>query len=173
MTPGKPEEIAREDIDAQLVSSGWVVQDMAELNLAAACGVAVREYPMAKGHGKADYLLFVDGQAVGALEAKKVGHTLTGVEGQAVKYGDGVPRELDVPVRPLPFLYVSTGVETEFTNRLDPEPRSRRVFAPHRPETIQEWLQADILKQWVKGWTPMAMAAAEPSPSLDHQGLVL
>jgi hypothetical protein len=34
MTPGKPEEIAREDIDAQLVSSGWVVQDMAELNLA-------------------------------------------------------------------------------------------------------------------------------------------
>ena len=164
MTPGKPEEIAREDIDAQLVSSGWVVQDMAELNLAAACGVAVREYPMAKGHGKADYLLFVDGQAVGALEAKKVGHTLTGVEGQAVKYGDGVPRELDVPVRPLPFLYVSTGVETEFTNRLDPEPRSRRVFAPHRPETIREWLQADILKQWVKGWTPMAMAAAEPSP---------
>ena len=88
-------------MDAQLVSSGWVVQDMAELNLAATSGVAVREFPMAKGHGNADYLLFVDGQAVGALEAKKVGHTLTGVEGQAVEYGDGVPRELDVLVRPL------------------------------------------------------------------------
>jgi len=33
MTPGKPEEIAREQIDAQLASSGWVVQDMADLNL--------------------------------------------------------------------------------------------------------------------------------------------
>jgi type I restriction enzyme R subunit len=84
MTPAKPEEIAREQIDAQLASSGWVVQDMADLNLAAASGVAVREFSVARGHGQADYLLFVDGQAVGALEAKKVGHTLTGVEGQAV-----------------------------------------------------------------------------------------
>jgi len=47
--------------------------------------------------------------------------------------------------RPLPFLYVSTGVETKFTNSLDPEPRSRRIFAPHRPETLREWLQADNL----------------------------
>ena len=130
MTPAKPEEIAREEIDAQLASSGWVVQDMADLNLSAASGVAAREYPMARGYGFADYLLFVDGQAVGALEAKKVGHTLTGVEGQALKYGEGVPRELDVPARPLPFLYVSTGVETKFTNGLDPEPRSRRILAP-------------------------------------------
>ena len=163
MTPAKPEEIAREQIDAQLASSGWVVQDVADLNLSAASGVAVREFPMARGYGFADYLLFVDGQAVGALEAKKAGHTLTGVEGQALKYGDGVPRELDVPARPLPFLYVSTGVETKFTNSLDPEPRSRRIFGPHRPETLREWLQADNLKQWVTGWTPRAMAAAEPS----------
>jgi len=46
---------------------------MADLNLSAASGVAVREYPMARGYGFADYLLFVDGQAVGALEAKKAG----------------------------------------------------------------------------------------------------
>jgi type I restriction enzyme R subunit len=81
MTPPKPEEAAREQIDAQLASSGWVVQDMADLNLAAGPGIAVREYQMARGYGAADYLLFVDGQAVGALEAKKAGHTLTGVEG--------------------------------------------------------------------------------------------
>jgi len=102
MTPPKPEEAAREQIDAQLVSSGWVVQDMADLNLSASLGVAVREYPMARGYGAADYLLFVDSQAVGALEAKKVGHTLGGVAKQAQKYGDGVPKELDVPVRPCP-----------------------------------------------------------------------
>ena len=33
------------------------------------------------------------------------------------------------PGAPLPFLYESTGVETRFTNRLDPEPRSRRSSA--------------------------------------------
>lgn len=39
----------------------------------------------------------------------------------------------------LPFLYESTGVETFFTIRLDPEPRSRRVFAFHQPDTLVEW----------------------------------
>jgi type I restriction enzyme R subunit len=85
--PAKPEEIAREQIDAQLASSGWVVQDMDDLNLSAASGVAAREFPMARGHGQANYLLFVDGQTVGALEAQNAGHTLTRVEGQAVKEG--------------------------------------------------------------------------------------
>ena len=44
--------------------------------------------------------------------------TLTGVEGQAEKYASGVPEHLPAKVRPLPFLYQSTGVETRFTNRL-------------------------------------------------------
>ncbi len=38
-------------------------------------------------------------------------------------------------------MYESTGVETRFTNRLDPEPRSRRVFSFHRPETFARWLE--------------------------------
>jgi type I restriction enzyme, R subunit len=41
---------------------------------------------MAKDYGFADYLLFVDGKAVGALEAKKEGVPLIGIEGQAKKY---------------------------------------------------------------------------------------
>lgn len=43
-------------------------------------------------------------------------------------------------MRPLPFLYESTGVETRFTNRLDPEPRSRDLFSFHRPETVASWV---------------------------------
>jgi len=62
-----------------------------EMNLSAGTGVAVREFKMAKGHGFADYLLFFDGKAVGALEAKPAGHTLVGVETQALKYGEGLP----------------------------------------------------------------------------------
>ncbi len=165
MTPPRPEEAAREDIDAALIKAGWVVQDMGDLNLAAGVGVAVREFQMARGYGRADYLLFVDGQAVGALEAKKAGHTLIGVEAQVLKYGEGLPPELEAPIRPLPFLYLSTGVETRFSNRLDPEPRSRRVFAPHRPETLAEWLHADSLADWTRGWArPQPTAAADAPP---------
>src|SRR4029079_18845600 len=63
-----------------------------------------------------------------------------GVEIQTAKYSIGLPDKMNAPVRPLPFLYESTGIETQFTNGLDPEPRSRRVFAFHRPETFAEWI---------------------------------
>src|SRR5438093_1909648 len=42
---------------------------------------------------------------------------------------------------PLPFAYESTGVETQFTNQLDPSPKSRNGFAFHRPETLLEYLE--------------------------------
>ena len=105
---------------------------------------------LALGHGNADYLLYVDRQAVGAVEAKPAGFTLTGVKPQIDKYSKGLPANLPAPIRQLPFLYVSTGVETNFVNLLDPEPRSRRVFSFHRPETISEWLQANNLPDWVR-----------------------
>ena len=113
---------------------------MAALNVSAARGVAVREFGLQHGHGTADYLLYVDGRAVGVVEAKPVGHTLTGVESQSGKYGAGLPDNLPCYVRPLPFLYESTGVETRFTNGLDPQPRSRNVFSFHTPETLAGWL---------------------------------
>ncbi|MEJ7756201.1 MAG: hypothetical protein WKF83_07635 [Nocardioidaceae bacterium] len=64
------EQRARVLIDRQLVAAGWVVQDKKDLNLFAAQGVAVRESIMAAGHGRADYLLYVDKAAVGVIEAK-------------------------------------------------------------------------------------------------------
>ena len=38
------------------------------------------------GHGFADYLPYVDGRAMGVVEAKKEGVTLTGVETQSEKH---------------------------------------------------------------------------------------
>ena len=113
---------------------------MSALNVHAARGVAVREFPLRNGHGAADYLLYVDGRAAGVVEAKPEGHTLTGVEAQSGRYGAGLPENLPYYVRPLPFLYESTGVETRFTNGLDPQPRSRNVFSFHTPETLADWL---------------------------------
>jgi len=37
-------------------------------------------------------------------------------------------------------VWESTGVETHFTNGLDPEPRARSVFAFFRPELLVQWL---------------------------------
>lgn len=139
----RPEEKARTKIDEVLRTTGWVVQGRDEVNVRATRGVAVREFPLRRGHGFADYLLYVDGRAAGVVEAKKEGETLTGVEIQAEKYSAGLPDQIPALVRPLPFLYQSTGVETRFTNRLDPDPRSRQVFHFHRPETLARWLAAD------------------------------
>jgi type I restriction enzyme R subunit len=135
----KPEAKAREQIDRQLAEAGWLIQDRVAANPHAALGVAIREFPL-KG-GPVDYGLYVGGAVAGAVEAKKEGWTLSGVEFQSQRYSIGLPDTLPAYRRPLPFLYESTGTETQFTNLLDPEPRSREVFTFHRPETHREWLQ--------------------------------
>ena len=136
-----PEELARINIDKQLVACGWVIQDMSELNRYAGLGVAVREFPLQTG--EADYLLFVDGKAVGVIEAKSEGTTLSGVAEQAGNYVVGLPPNIPHVTLPLPFQYESTGVETLFRDNRDPSPRSRRVFAFHRPEFLNELLTDD------------------------------
>lgn len=109
--PVTPEDRARENIDKQLIDCGWIIQSRDKANITAARGVAIREFPMKPGFGEADYLLYVDGQAVGVVEAKKEGSTLTGFEIQTTKYSEGLPDSLPAPRRPLPFCYQSTGVE--------------------------------------------------------------
>ena len=133
MTPA-PEAEAREQIDRLLHAAGWSVQDSRSVDIHAVRGVAIREFAL-PGYGFADYLLYIDAKAAGVIEAKPVGTTLTGVEVQSGKYTQGLPEGLPCWHNPLPFSYQSTGVETRFTNGLDPEPRSRNVFAFHRPET--------------------------------------
>ncbi len=135
-----PEARARQTIDALLTAAGWHVCDVANANLRAATGVAIREFPLDAGHGFADYLLYVNGKACGVIEAKKEGATLSGVEVQSARYAQGLPASLPAWRRPLPFVFESTGVETRFTNGLDPLPRARPVFAFFRPELLVQWL---------------------------------
>jgi type I restriction enzyme R subunit len=65
--PDTPEQKARLEIDADLVTAGWLVQDRDELDLTAGRGVAVREFSMKQGFGVADYLLYVNRKAIGAV----------------------------------------------------------------------------------------------------------
>mgnify|MGYP001594611576 FL=1 len=135
-----PEDQAREHIDQALEQAGWRVQSYKSANLHAGRGVVLRNFPLESGHGFADYLLYLDGKAAGVVEAKKEGFPLIGVEIQSAKYSEGLSPHLPAHVRPLPFLYQSTGIETRFTNGLDPEPRSRQTFAFHKPDMLAEWL---------------------------------
>jgi len=143
--PLTPEQLAREKIDAQLSAAGWVIQRYKDFDPSLGRGIALIEVPV--NIGSADYLLLVDKQPVGVIEAKKEGTTLSGVADQSGHYGDQLPDFL-AQKGPLPFLYESTGVETFFRDRRDPEPRSRRVFTFHRPETLAEWIaQPDTLRK--------------------------
>ena len=138
----KPEQKARQNIDRLLTAAGWVIQDREQMNLGESLGIAVREYPMSSG--PTDYLLFIDRRAIGVIEAKPEGTTLSGVSEQTEKYLRGVPPLLSVYQKPLPFGYESTGVETFFRNLRDPASRTRRVFAFHKPETLLRWIQQPL-----------------------------
>lgn len=137
-----PEAKAREQIDASLTSSGWVLQDISRINPMASLGVAVREYPTSTG--PVDYALFVEGKPVGVVEAKKddLGENITVVEGQSGRYANSTFKHIttDYQIR---FAYEATGELTRFTDYADQKYRSRRVFSFHRPETLQALLSKD------------------------------
>ncbi|MCF7968413.1 MAG: restriction endonuclease subunit R, partial [Methylococcaceae bacterium] len=83
-----PEAKARQLIDRKLEQAGWVIQDMKQHNLSAAVAIAVREFPT--DSGPADYVLFVNRNAVGVIEAKKdsAGENLTVTENQTERYAN-------------------------------------------------------------------------------------
>lgn len=134
-----PEQIARDNIDKQLVACGWVIQGIKEININAGVGIAVREY--LTDVGPADYVLFVDGKPCGVIEAKREeeGHKLVFHEDQTEGYATAKLKHLNN--EPLPYTYISTGEITRFTDFTDPKPRAREVFCFHKPETLREWIK--------------------------------
>lgn len=134
-----PEQIARDNIDKQLIACGWLIQSVKKVSLSAGIGVAVKEY--LTDVGPADYVLFVQGKPCGIIEAKKEeeGHRLTTVEEQSNEYAQSKLKHLNNA--PLPFVYESTGNLTRFTDFRDPKPRSRQVFTFHKPETFLTWIK--------------------------------
>lgn len=131
------EQIARDTIDAALQQCGWVIQHKQQINLSAATGVAIREYQTSVG--PADYVLFVNKQPVGIIEAKREEEAvhLTMHEDQTDGYRTAKLKYLNN--QPLFFGYESTGEVTRFTDFRDPKPRSRPLFSFHRPETLADY----------------------------------
>jgi len=134
-----PEDKARSLIDRQLGACGWLIQSRGEMNLGAGLGVAVREFQTASG--PVDYGLFVGRRLCGVIEAKPEGTTLSGFSEQAARYIADVPKHLVREEGQVRFEYVASGTELLFRDHADPDPASRRVFAFHRPETLDLWLK--------------------------------
>ena len=149
-----PEQKAREAIDKKLMQSGWVIQDMKELNPMESLGVAVREFPTSTG--PVDYALFVEGVPVGVIEAKKsdYGENITTVETQSARYANSTFKHLKIDYR-IRFAYEATDKLTRFTDYDDVKYRSRTVFSFHRPETLQALLnKGDTVRNNLKNVPP-------------------
>ena len=163
-----PEQIARDKIDSLLEQAGWKIQSKNKIDFSAGLGIAVREYQT--DVGPADYVLFVNRKPVGIIEAKREeeGVNLTVVAEQSVRYATAKLKYLNN--EPLNYVYETTGTLTHFTDYSDPKPRSRMVFAFHKPETFAEWIRngrslrnrlQDFPKLGPKGLRPAQIKAVE------------
>ena len=133
------EQRARNQIDAKLVDAGWIVQHRTAINFHAGPGIAVREYQT--DVGPADYVLFLDKQAVGVIEAKpeEWGHKITTVEDQSAGYATAKLKWVNNK-EPLRSSTKAPVLSPDSPTYGDLKLRSREVFTFHRPETMSEWL---------------------------------
>ncbi len=138
----KPEDKARhKKINPLLEECGWEIQNYNNANPRAAKGVVVEYFPMGSA-GEADYVMFLNGKAIGIIEAKKQGESsLISKEPQVEKYSKGFSEDFQKIDGILPFAYIATGSNFKFINYWDPKPRSRDVKAFHRPEYFEELIK--------------------------------
>jgi len=142
-----PEENGlNEKLDALLRDAGWVIQGGMQADFRTRRkAVVLRDFPLSRGCGKADYLFFIDGKAAGLIEVRPSEGLLNGLDPSEEKYRRGLPFSLPLYTRPLPFLYESNGQEIVFTNGFDPDLHPRRVFSFHRPETLKAWMEEGLV----------------------------
>jgi type I restriction enzyme, R subunit len=124
-------------IDTRLKQTGWqLVRFTPALNLKALDGTAVEELPTA--NGPADYALFVKGQLLGIIEAKKVTVNPQNVLEQAKRYARGVFDAVgDWNGFRVPFLYASNGALIWHVDTRAEKPVSRTISDFHTPSALE------------------------------------
>lgn len=157
-----PEAKARQVIDQKLEEAGWTLQDKKDIDLFAAMGVAVREFDTADGQ-EVDYALFIDGTPVGIIEAKEDNKGLlltTEAAEQNAGYVKSGLKNHENEKDQLRFIYEATSIITQFTDMKDPEPRVRKIYQFHRPETLKALIdkydrEGKTLRGWLKNFPPL------------------
>lgn len=135
-----PEEKARQNIDRLFSDAGWSVVDRLHYNprLSAA---AIKEGLLC-GNLEADYLLFIEGKAVGVLEAKREDTDVLSlaVIKQAENYTYKVPDWYQTWAKPLPLIYLSNGKTVFFRNSNNPSTEYQEINKIHTPKEICKML---------------------------------
>ena len=116
----KPEEQARLNIDRWLEDASWAVVSRKEYT-EAINAIALKENLM-QGNLEADYLLYLNGKAIGVLEAKKKDNRLgDDVWIQAVNYTSKLTDKCQFWLNPIPFVFISNGETLLFRDLREPE----------------------------------------------------
>ena len=135
-----PEEKARVKIDQMFVEAGWKVVDR-DFYSPTITAAAIRE-GLLECNREADYFLFLNGMAVGVLEAKRkeVNVVSEGVYEQAIRYTRFVPECYRAFARPLPFIYVSNGEKTYFRDCSIEDSDLEEINRIHTPKEMVKML---------------------------------
>lgn len=138
-----PEEKARVKIDQMFEDAGWKVVDR-DFYSPTITAAAIRE-GLLEGNHEADYFLFINGKAVGVLEAKRaeVDVSSNKVCEQAIRYTRYVPPCYQAYGRPLPFIYQSNGETTFFRDCRDEESELEDMNRIHTPKEMVKMLGID------------------------------
>ncbi len=130
-----PEEKARIHIDRMLKDAGWAVVTRSEYTVSCTA-VAVCE-GLLQGNHEADYLLFLDGKAIGILEAKAASVKLGDkVRQQAEQYTRQLLDWYPAWQRPLPFVFVSNGRELLFADLREVKPTYKAIPIMYSPRKL-------------------------------------
>ena len=138
----KPEEKARVIIDRMFEEAGWKVVDRDKYapNMTA---VAIREGLMV-GNREADYLLFLNGKAVGVLEAKRIETDINSdiVQEQARLYARSCPKWCQAwfPNIPLPLAYVANSRDLMFYDTRKSNSEFEYCKKIHTPKEVKKLL---------------------------------
>lgn len=136
----KPEEKARVKIDQMFEDAGWKVVDR-DFYSPTITAAAIRE-GLLEGNREADYFLFLNGKAVGVLEAKRkeVNVASDWVSDQAERYTRYVPKCYQAFARPLPFIYLSNGENTYFRDCRIEDSDLEEINRIHTPKEMVKML---------------------------------
>ena len=135
-----PEEKARQKIDLWFAEAGWKVINREDYE-PTCTAVAIRE-GLLKGNLEADYFLFINGKAIGVLEAKreKIDPFSNNVCEQAVLYAKSVPHIYQAYQKPLPFIFTSNGKELFFCDFREQKQSFKQIMAIPTPYELVKQL---------------------------------
>ena len=131
-----PEEKARIKIDQWFADAGWEVINRDDYE-PTCTAVAIRE-GLLKGNLEADYFLFINGKAVGVLEAKReeTDAFSSVVCEQAALYARSVPNIYQTYQKPLPFIFTSNGKELYFCDFREQDHYFKQIMTIPTPHEL-------------------------------------